>query len=809
MESISFNYDASLVTLSILVAFFSSFVALDISSRLAAASGPNQLRWIISGAAVMGLGIWAMHFIAMLAFHLSVAVSYNLPLVFLSIIPALVSSGIAFYLISTPAATRLHLFSGAFFIGMGAIAMHYLGMASMDLGADISYDPILYLLSVGMAFATSIVALSRLFYLREMQGFHWKKAASAALMSMGIAGFHYTAMEAAIFSPTIHHVSKGVALEDGKSIGYGIGTGILIILLLALGSIRIDKKLLAQREESERKFQTVIESAHDAIIVADQFGTIVHWNHGAKMIFGYEKEEVLGLDIEMIVPGRFKNVLPKGIQGYHLSKIEDVAGKIIEVTGVRKNGDEFPLEMSLSTWQTDEGTFFSSIIRDVTERKQSEEKINSLVYLDPLTGLPNRRLFHERLDQALNEAAEKENIFSLLYLDLDHFKLINDTFGHSIGDQLLVEATERLQRHATQEDLIARLGGDEFILLLPHAGRKKAANLARGLLKSFEEPFHFNGEEMFVSLSIGISRYPEDGKDQETLIKNADLALYRTKDIGRNGFHFHTSEMNEIVIRKSKLASSLRTGLENGEFVILYQPQIDLKTEKIIGVEALVRWNHPKLGTISPAEFIPLAEETGSIIPIGEYVLRKACQQSKAWQDAGLPPFRVAINISARQFTQTNLAETVKSALEESGLSPQYLELELTESIIQGSKSSIATMQELKKMGIHLSIDDFGTGYSSLSYLKLFPIDSLKIDQYFTRNIQVDSKDAALVDTIIRMGHNLNLNVIAEGVETAEQLDFLKSRLCDQAQGYYFNKPLPAEEISKIYCQKKSEYALS
>ncbi|WKA53937.1 putative bifunctional diguanylate cyclase/phosphodiesterase [Planococcus shixiaomingii] len=556
-----------------------------------------------------------------------------------------------------------------------------------------------------------------------------------------------------------------------------------------------------QSNESEQKFQSVIESANDAIIVADQLGLVIQWNQGAEAIFGFSKKEVLGKNLDLIIPDRFKEAHRKGLERYYTSKSPSLMGKTLELTGCRKDGTEFPLELSLGSWETESGLYFSSIIRDISERKQTEEKINDLVYLDPLTKLPNRRLFYDRLSSILSQAKEDEQSFSLLFIDLDHFKLINDTFGHSIGDQLLIQATDRLQCNLSERDTVARLGGDEFVLILPQTDHNKAAAFAQDLQNIFNKPFYFSSEELFVSVSIGIGMFPNDGDTKEALIQSADIALYRVKEEGRNGFQFHTSEMNEIVARKSKLAMSLRKGLEYGEFDIHYQPQIDIKSGTIIGVEALARWTHSKMGKISPAEFIPLAEDTGAIIQIGEFVLREACKQNKAWQDAGLPPFRVAINISARQFSQTNLAEMIKDALEESGLEPKYLELELTESIIQGSKSAISMMQELKKMGIHLSIDDFGTGYSSLSYLKLFPIDTLKIDQYFTRNIQVDPKDAALVDTIIRMAHNLELNVIAEGVETSEQLEFLKVRHCDQAQGYYFNKPLPAEEIERIYRQ--------
>ncbi|TWT27800.1 bifunctional diguanylate cyclase/phosphodiesterase [Planomicrobium sp. CPCC 101110] len=580
-------------------------------------------------------------------------------------------------------------------------------------------------------------------------------------------------------------------------------------LLLSFSSFRKDAKLKKQSTEAELKFQSVIESANDAIIVSDHSGHILQWNQGAEKIFGYSKKEVLGLNLDLIVPEQSKEAHRKGMARYYETRKPLLIGKTLELTGCRKDGTEFPFEISLGSWETEEGLFLSSIIRDISERKQTEEKINDLVYLDPLTELPNRRLFYDRLSSTLNQSKGDDQTFSLLFLDLDHFKLINDTFGHSIGDQLLIEATSRLQKRLSERDTVARLGGDEFVVILPHTSHTEAAAFAQDLQQAFNEPFLFNGEEVFISLSIGIGMFPSDGDNQESLIKSADLALYRVKEEGRNGFQFHTSDMNEIVARKSKLAMSLRKGLEYGEFSIHYQPQIDLKTGTIIGVEALVRWTHSKLGAISPAEFIPLAEDTGAIIQIGEFVLREACKQNKSWQDAGLSPFRVAINISARQFSQTNLAQTVKEALEESGLAPEYLELELTESIIQGSKSAITMMQELKKMGIHLSIDDFGTGYSSLSYLKLFPIDTLKIDQYFTRNIQVDAKDAALVDTIIRMAHNLELNVIAEGVETSEQLEFLKVRHCDQAQGYYFNKPLPATDIERIYQQLEGDPLLN
>lgn len=727
-------YELPLAALSILVAIFSSFVALDISSRLVRATGSLKQRWILSGAIVMGLGIWAMHFIGMLAFRMPMDVSYDIPLVMFSVLPAVVSCWLAFSIISRPAISSKHLFFGAILIGLGILSMHILGM------------------------------------------------------------------EAMLFSPTGETAHGGVFVPDGHLLAYRIGAGMLLILVIAYQSVRSDKRITAQTAASELKFQSVIESANDAIIVANQNGTIIQWNRGAESIFGHAKEEALGQNLQLIVPEQHRKKHSAGMARYASTGIPNVIGKTLELTGLHKDGSEIPIEMSLGTWRTGKAVFYSSIIRDITERKAAEEKINSLAYLDPLTGLPNRRLFNERLAGALESSARTDEGFSLLYMDLDHFKMVNDTFGHSTGDALLSVVTERLKKQATEKDTISRLGGDEFTLLLPKSDAHEAADFAQRILDSFNEAFHFNGEELFVTPSIGISVYPSDGEDADTLIKHADLALYRVKEQGKNNFQFFTTAMNEEYSRRSKIAIGIRKGLERGEFSVHYQPQIDIPTGAIIGAEALVRWTHPLMGPISPAEFIPVAEETGTIIGLGEFVLREACFQNKAWQDAGMPPFRMAINISARQFAQTDICGSVRSALADSGLDAKYLELELTESIIQGTSDAVATMQELKDMDIHLSIDDFGTGYSSLSYLKLFPIDTLKVDQYFTRNLLLDPKDAALVDTIIRLAHNLDLKVIAEGVETAEQLEFLKARRCDYAQGYLFNRPLPAEEFGRIYC---------
>lgn len=574
---------------------------------------------------------------------------------------------------------------------------------------------------------------------------------------------------------------------------------ILTLFALVYTSLKTASQLEAQSEELELKFESIIESASDAIIVADHNRTILQWNHSATDLFGYTSKEVIGQSMTAIIPERFQDDHERGMRRYESTGEKRVIGQTVELIGLRKDGLEVPIEMSLGMWKTDKGTFFSSIIRDISERKRIEAQINDLVYLDPLTGLPNRRLFNDRLN-ALLERTQQES-FALYYIDLDNFKVINDRFGHSIGDQFLKHVTTRIQSIILKSDTLARLGGDEFIILSPHTTSNLAAHRAQELINVLQPPFELENEEVFTGASVGISLHPSDGHTADELIKNADIAMYRAKADGKNGYQFFTHELNESVSRRSSLSMALRKGVGRGEFTVHYQPQIQLESETVIGMEALVRWHHPELGMISPGEFIPIAEETGSIHRLGEFVLNEACRQNKAWQDAGIPPFRVAVNISAVQFAQKDLAEVVSRALAASGLEAEYLELELTESVIQSADRAIETMNELVALGVHLSIDDFGTGYSSLSYLKLFPIDTLKIDQHFTKNIESDEKDAALVKTIIRMAHELDLNVIAEGVETAHQVAFLKAESCNQAQGYFYNRPMPAEDIEVFFQQ--------
>jgi diguanylate cyclase (GGDEF)-like protein len=439
-------------------------------------------------------------------------------------------------------------------------------------------------------------------------------------------------------------------------------------------------------------------------------------------------------------------------------------------------------------------------LRHILANQRAEKQIKHLAYHDTLTGLPNRVLFHDRLQQALSQAIREEHPMGVMFLDLDRFKIINDTLGHDVGDELLKAVSQRLINCIRQGDTVVRLGGDEFTIILPVIGKAEdAAFVAQKILITLAEPFLLNHQELHITSSIGISLYPNDGGDTQTLIKNADIAMYRAKDLGKNNYQFYTADMNSRALETINLENALRHALERNELLLHYQPQIDIRTGRIVGVEALVRWQHPEFGLVSPVKFIPIAEETNLIIPIGEWVLRTACEQGVRWREQGLPVWRMAVNLSARQFRHQDLLQPIRRILQETGFDPHHLELEITESLImQGAGKTIAILEALDEMGIRLSLDDFGTGYSSLSYLKRFPIDTVKIDRSFVRDIHTDPNDAAITSAIIAMAHSLRLSVIAEGVETEEQLAFLRERNCNEYQGYYFSKPLPAEQVERL-----------
>ncbi|MBF0320311.1 MAG: EAL domain-containing protein [Nitrospirae bacterium] len=545
------------------------------------------------------------------------------------------------------------------------------------------------------------------------------------------------------------------------------------------------------------------------VLILDRDSRIVCFNRMCEKVSGYEFTEIKGKCIwDFLI--REEDIDSVKVNFERILKGDFPAE--YENFWISRNGSERLIAWSNTAMLNDnsEVTHVIATGLDITERKLTEQRLQYLAHFDSLTDLPNRTLFYDRLSHVLGHSRRYNQMFALLFLDLDGFKFVNDSLGHDMGDLLIKMAAGRLPKCVRESDTVAHVGGDEFVIILPLLEKaREAAVVAEKIMEAFLTPFYLDTHECFVTLSIGISVYPSDGDDIDTLLKNSDIAMYQAKDKGRNTYQFYNSDMNTRALRRLKLENNLRKALEKNEFILHYQPKIDLNTWSVYGVEALIRWINPQYGMISPVEFIPLAEETGLIIAIGEWVLRTACAQAKHWQDIGHKGLLMSVNLSARQFKSQNLVLLIENILKETGLSPEFLELELTESVVMDdAEAAIKILRDIKTMGVHVAIDDFGMGYSSLSYLKRFPIDRLKIDKSFVRDITTDPDDEAIATAIIAMSHSLKLKVIAEGVETNGQLEFLRALDCDEAQGYLFSRPLPVEDIESYLKTRKVKSGL-
>ncbi len=551
-------------------------------------------------------------------------------------------------------------------------------------------------------------------------------------------------------------------------------------------------------ERSLRLSAKVFEHSGEAILITDADNRIVSINPAFTKITGYRLQDVRGKSPDILSSGNQDDNFYQAMW----NALEQEGHWQGEVWNRRKNGEIYPEWLTITTMKDEHGrmTNYIGIFSDITERKKTEESIRYLAQHDALTGLPNRLLLTDRLSQALMAANRNGTSFAVMFIDLDRFKNINDSLGHKAGDLLLQEVGKRLTSSMRTTDTVSRQGGDEFVILAPAIeDAESVAYLASKLIEILSRPYRIDNHDLTVTPSIGITLYPQDGGDVETLLKNADAAMYSAKNSGRNNFRFFTQDMNMRALEFLLMENNLRTALERREFILHYQPQVDAESGVLIGVEALVRWKHPEFGMVSPDKFIPIAEESGLILQLGEWVLNEACRQGKVWQDAGycVP---IAVNLSAIQFHRTDIIQSVRLALELSEFDPRYLELEVTESaIMQTAEKVIDILNELKAMGVKLAVDDFGTGYSSLSYLKRFPIDKLKVDQSFVRDIVIDEDDAQICCAVIGLAHSLRLSVVAEGVEHEAQLAYLRGKNCNAVQGYLVSRPLSAQEMTALF----------
>ena len=548
-----------------------------------------------------------------------------------------------------------------------------------------------------------------------------------------------------------------------------------------------------------RQAAAVFGSTSEGVIITDLSPCILQINHAYTLITGYTEAEALGRNPNLIRSGHQDSAFYQAMW----NSIRQTGHWRGEIWNRRKNGEVFPQLLTISTVYDNTGmpSHYVGVMTDISQLKQSEERLEHLAHYDPLTNLPNRLLVQSRLEHALKLAERSRQRVAVLFIDLDRFKNINDSLGHPVGDELLRAIAKRLSGRLREGDTLGRLGGDEFLLILENVRQPEdAAEIAHTLIGLLEAPFRLpNGHDVYVSASIGISLFPSDARTVTELVQHADAAMYQAKDHGRSTYRFYTSTLTSVVNARLDLESRMRRALAQGEFVVYYQPQVDIVTGAVTGCEALVRWNDPVKGLVSPAEFIPLAEDTGLIVPLGEWVLRTACAQASSWSQAGQPPLTVSVNLSGRQLQQPRFVQQVADILGRTGLPASQLKLELTESTIMGrGEEAVAQLTDLRALGLSLAIDDFGTGYSSLAYLKRFPIDELKIDQGFVRDIPLDINDMEIAATIIAMARNLKLKVVAEGVETPEQLAFLTQQGCHAFQGYLYSRPVPAAEFDRL-----------
>jgi diguanylate cyclase (GGDEF)-like protein/PAS domain S-box-containing protein len=787
------SHNPALVFLSILISVFASYTALDLTGRARASQGVMRAIWLAASAIAMGGGIWSMHFVAMVAFHLGMPISYDVRLTFLSFVVAVAVTGVGLSTVVRGYGRLTTLLLGGAFMGLGVASMHYTGMAAMRMQATIAYDPFLFVASVLIAIVASIAALWLAFNLHAF----WQKVAAAGVMGAAVCGMHYTAMAAAIYTPIAMAPIGAHSAIAPELLAVATAGSSFTLLSLGLLCSLADQHFAVQAaqermRESEERFRRLSNATFEGILIHEG-GEILDANQSLASIFGVDLAEVTGtVMLELLAPesreAAMQNMVGASPEPY-------------EAIGLRRDGSRFPVEIHPKLLPHEGRPVHVVAVRDISERKRAEARIQYLAHHDALTALPNRVLFRDRLEQALARARREGEMVAVLSLDLDRFKEINDTLGHPAGDELLKGVAARLSACVRETDTVARLGGDEFAIVQVGLDQPQgAANLAQRSLQALSAPFDLGEHRTLTGASLGIAVAPADGDDPDWLLKNSDIALYRANAESRGTFRFFEEDMNVRLQARRALEQDLYRALAEGEFELHYQPQVDLSDGSLVGFEALLRWRHPDREII-PEQFIPVAEESGIILPLGEWVLREACKEAATWP----LPLKVAVNLSPAQFKHRDLAGLVAAVLQETQFDPDRLELEITESIIlQDTEATFATLRRLKEMGVHISMDDFGTGYSSLSYLRRFPFDKIKIDRSFIGGLENSRGDAAIVRAVIALARSLGMTATAEGVETGHQLAYLQDEKCTEAQGYYLGRPAPADDVARMLARHQT-----
>ncbi|QUD87932.1 bifunctional diguanylate cyclase/phosphodiesterase [Phenylobacterium montanum] len=760
------HHDFRLVLLAATVCLLSSAAAVSMLPRLTSLSGWRRVVWIAGASIVTGIGIWATHFVAMLAFEPNLRTGYDLGLTLLSLAAAITILGLAYSLASDRRFAAAPACGGAM-VGLAIGVMHYLGMAAFEVEGHLGWDFGLVAASIVLGVAFGALALS---VAHRGGGALRAQASAALLLTLAICGLHFTAMGAASIAPDPSVLVARSAMPDAW-VAVGVTAGALALLIVSLAALLYDRQ---QRLGERRRLHELANAAVEGLVVCDE-GVIVTANKSFETLIGAAEGQLIGTRLDAL--------FDEGA----LEPLDGAEGARLETTLTSRSGEPIAVELIARTMPYGGKPHQGVAVRDLRARNQAEAQIRFLAHHDALTGLPNRAHFNERLEREFERHRRKGDAFAVLCLDLDRFKQVNDVFGHAAGDAVLQAVGSRVSELLDEDDVFARLGGDEFAIIRLGACRPgDLALLSEQILASLIPEFTLEDQSTLVGVSIGIALYPGDGDTPSTLIRNADAALYRAKEDGRGAYRFFEAGIGAELRERQVLEFDLRHAISRGELSVVYQPQTTIPSGEVFGFEALLRWNHSARGLVSPGVFIPIAEESGLILTIGEWVLRQACREAATWEK----PLQVAVNLSGVQLHSASLASLVHEVLLETGLAPHRLELEITETaLIQDFGHALHALRQIKALGVKIAMDDFGTGYSSLSNLRAFPFDKIKIDQSFVRNVHCNDQAAAIVRAIVGLARGLNLTVIAEGVESQAELEFLSNELCAEAQGFLFGKP--------------------
>jgi diguanylate cyclase len=768
------QHDYRLVLLAAIICAATSVAAFGMYSRVEHAQGRMRLGWLFMTGVCTASGIWATHFVAMLAYQSAIPVAYEPALTAGSLFIAIGATTLGYLVCS--GGSKIEVAIGGAIIGLGISLMHFTGMQALVLAGRIEWDMVLVTAAIFMGAALASGATTSF---HRLTGLH-AVAAGAGLFTLAICAMHFTAMGAALIVPDPTVTAPWGFSANAPMMALAIAGLTALVIVAGLAAALLDRQTSL---DSVERIRELVDAANEGIVIAND-GVIVNVNRRISEMCGRPIEGLVG----KLVSGDLLAAAAVGPLG-DKSRVTEAVLKSVD-------GACIPVEVVSRPFRSDVSGNEVYAIRDLTERRRNEAQITYMAHHDALTDLPNRVLLRERLDQALTHVAKGETL-AVVRLGLDRFKEVNDAFGHAIGDALLKAAAQRLRDCVRHEDTLARVGGDEFTILQQGGSQPiETTTVAERILDALSVPFSVEGQDVMVGASLGIALSAHGKNDPDELLRNADMALRRAKSEGRGTYCFFEKEMNERMTARRVLETGLRTALTNGEFELYYQPIQNLERNEISGLEALLRWKHPERGMISPTDFIPLAEETGLIVAIGEWVLREACMQAVRWPQH----IKVAINLSPKQFKSPAIVQTVVSAVVAAGIAPSRVELEITETaLLEESEQTLDLLRQLQNFGVRIALDDFGTGYSSLSYLRSFPFNKLKIDRSFVNALSNDAEHALpIVRAIIQMGRSLGMSTTAEGVETNAQLEAICAEGCTEVQGYLFSGPKPADEVAEL-----------